>query len=1052
MVLDNEVNSGMIRINIVKLFCDKELVGFAEFCLSCDIKFIDEIEDVLFDAYASQCKITPEQIEQIKNKIGSIISQEEKDTRPINAEDNHGINQPKIINSHDDIDVADLETKEHIDSKDSEVVVDNSKKLFDSKYALLRAIPFPTTKKPVGPQSAQQKFQEIPVESLTLSKSTVKLLKTNNINTLAELLEFTVDGYGNLVGSGDKSKSELREVRRKYREEYAEYATLVFPKDLRNKMIIISYVRQQLGFVAGNKTLDDLDWSQKYKFARQLSETIDTLGIQMCQYAIQNIDVVSSIINMLLVTFGDVSKEQLMLNEIKNLIEKLNVNIRKAKINPLFELYSEMFADGKDLQELESLIQNFETVDDIKSIKYIDTFDNTTFIRFLKWLNFDIDLMAISLINECVANKNGLLAVLDLRSQGLTLEAIAQQKNVTRERIRQMEMVGVEKCQKVYKKYNIMKYLSAVRNGDTIITEEEFLSTINAEGKEILLYMLKSIASSHYIYEKETKIFSLSSNHVASRLAVIREIKKLPNFIMKENWIKTLLDIHKQVDVAYEYIENLALLKYRESPRYYAKCKLALSHMYEYILEHFYPTGIKLYCSETNRFKELTRKVFGDVKLPNNNRAVDARLADVAVLCNRGTYIHHSHVKIDMSVLADIDQYIEKMQRTAISYAELFELFQKDLLLKTSVNNRFYLQGVMKHVLGNKYFTTKDLISKESDVTLVDEFDTFVREKKRVTRQDILLHFNGLRETAVCQMLMRCPNIISISNAEYIHSDSLNVLPEDYGIKQLIIDNIGNVPISSRQLLQKLQSSHNSFLERNNISLHTTLFGIMQYMFKNDFSFSRPYIGKSGERGMSKINVLISLLDGYESIEIEELCSICDRNKISIMSINTFVDKISDSYLRIDKSKLLSCDNIQITDENISAIKEAFAKSLYERGYCRLNSIVDYIDYPEINLAWNPFLLRSLLQKYGDYIWIDIPSRDFYSMTTIAVDPDLMIETYEELIKYIVLSENEDRHFKNLKDLKEWLIEEQLIIRDMPNAILNSNWITIEDDGTIRLE
>jgi len=65
------------------------------------------------------------------------------------------------------------------------------------------------------------------------------------------------------------------------------------------------------------------------------------------------------------------------------------------------------------------------------------------------------------------------------------------------------------------------------------------------------------------------------------------------------------------------------------------------------VLEKHYPDGIKLYDnSEAIRFRNYVRWLFGDVYLPENNRAIDVRLTNLTILCDRGKRILPSGIKI----------------------------------------------------------------------------------------------------------------------------------------------------------------------------------------------------------------------------------------------------------------------------------------------------------------------------------------------------------------------------------------------------------------------
>ena len=120
---------------------------------------------------------------------------------------------------------------------------------------------------------------------------------------------------------------------------------------------------------------------------------------------------------------------------------------------------------------------------------------------------------------------------------------------------------------------------------------------------------------------------------------------------------------------------------------------MRISQIYLAVLEKYYSDGIKLYDAfEAMRFRGYVKEMFGDVSLPDNNRAIDSVISRLTVLCDRGKYIIPSKINIPMGLLERIRDYINKSDRSIIMFAELFERFKNELIEKSNVTNRYFLQ------------------------------------------------------------------------------------------------------------------------------------------------------------------------------------------------------------------------------------------------------------------------------------------------------------------------------------------------------------------------
>ncbi|MBU1967547.1 hypothetical protein KKH50_04660 [Patescibacteria group bacterium] len=129
----------------------------------------------------------------------------------------------------------------------------------------------------------------------------------------------------------------------------------------------------------------------------------------------------------------------------------------------------------------------------------------------------------------------------------------------------------------------------------------------------------------------------------------------------------------------------------------------------------------------------------------------------------------------------NIHQFIIDSDRNVIMFGELFERFKTELLDKTSINNRFYLQGVLKYKYSDKFFFTRDTLIKdinsEQGIKLSIAIEAFIKEQGRIVAKDeIKKEFLGLTEYVLQSAITNNPNILLWVHGKYLHSEQLVVV------------------------------------------------------------------------------------------------------------------------------------------------------------------------------------------------------------------------------------------------------------------------------------
>lgn len=196
----------------------------------------------------------------------------------------------------------------------------------------------------------------------------------------------------------------------------------------------------------------------------------------------------------------------------------------------------------------------------------------------------------------------------------------------------------------------------------------------------------------------------------------LKEYKKsLPEILDCEAVDEFVAKVSNELAVPLTFTDTkqLLLADYNLSGKVYLKKRISLTSMYYAVLERYYPDGIKLYDDfEAARFRNYVRELFGDVPLPENNRAIDVRLTELTILCDKGKRILPSGIKIPAGLLKKIHDAIIEFDRNEIMFRALFEKFKSELLENSNITNKYFLQGVLKQHYAKEFNFTRYALKK----------------------------------------------------------------------------------------------------------------------------------------------------------------------------------------------------------------------------------------------------------------------------------------------------------------------------------------------------
>ena len=641
------------------------------------------------------------------------------------------------------------------------------------------------------------------------------------------------------------------------------------------------------------------------------------------------------------------------------------------------------------------------------------------------------------------------------RAEGATLEQVGKEFGVTRERIRQIESKAARKFRNpISGLKKIFYFIHALKDGDMLLTlndAKNFLDTSDAE--MIWFFVVKALKDEenlgikrfNYDKESDTEIFNYdkeSNAFVFHHGIVIYEqslIKNLPDIMEEKLFEESIINLACEKNYPIELLKLKLSKIYRHSGKFFHRNRLTPKFKCDYILKERFPNGYKISDEISyQRFVRYLQEIF-DEKTPTNQRALGALIGTIGVLCDRGKYIHPDFVHISPEIMERVKNFIDDSDRTAIFYKEIFESL-KNIFADTQITNHFFLQGVIKFYKKSyklPYTLCKDYLTKVSGVDMASEFYNFIAKHPEFSVQEIKEHFVSLTDASINFFLQRHPVVIRIGNGTFINTLCLALSEEDFEpIKNFLCQNC-STPINSRVLFDLFFERFADFMTRNEINDHNKLFGVLQYMFRDEFNFSRPYISIADIKDINNKKVLLQLLESTEEIEIEDLIGICEENGIHYVSRNYLIDSLHPDFVRVDEFTLMRPESIGVTDGIISMVVESIQSAIERNGgWQAVQTFEDYEWLPQLETSWNSFLLESVVSLADDAPYrLKIPSTSTNFSSTVFLSEDFAEDDFQSFIKKILSAEHEKEPFRSEKEIFDWLKKQGLCNKKLPKFL-----------------
>lgn len=641
------------------------------------------------------------------------------------------------------------------------------------------------------------------------------------------------------------------------------------------------------------------------------------------------------------------------------------------------------------------------------------------------------------------------------RSRGETLQDIASNMGITRERVRQIEL-------HFYKQILIL--CEAI--GDRMMSSKGYINdsdiqalSRNKEIEDIIRYTFKR--SDKFEYLKFASVFLLplpdGRSHKSCLLEIASDVVE-EGYDMSEGTDDLQFALEKNgygfIDLR-SFYHFLKMNGYHNYGPFIIKGSQSYAYLCEKIIERDYPEGIKLYDHEAlDGLRHKVWEKFGkDVQLPANDRAFSARLSECLVLCGRGSVTAAKNVRVSMSVLNQLVQYIDHYETSIIYYSEIFARFEEILKETSSITNYNYLHGVLMLYYPTRYEYSRDYLMHKQKMTNViplnERIKKFIAETNRpVSKKELKDKFIGISDVVVNRMVTEDRDLVQWENGYYSISSLFKITDDEKNKLRQILENLlkaNNGYCSGEMLYREVDKEMPILISKNNIQNSTNLFYFTQQIFYDNYQFRRPHIGRLDlPFEITARSIALHFLYAFSEISYKKFKTVAAHFMWPEATSAIVFTEIVQDYVRINEDEYVSLGCFKIDKKDIALIEQILHEMLQKETYIAISCFKSYDLFPVIGYPWNMYLLRDILNHFStEFNIIDVQVLDRRFEKGVITLKESGFKDMSHLVAYL-LSEK-GKHKVEETRLLSLLNNFGFVMKDIPLELYNSSYLTYKD-------
>ena len=691
---------------------------------------------------------------------------------------------------------------------------------------------------------------------------------------------------------------------------------------------------------------------------------------------------------------------------------------REEKVWPY--LYGFEVLRKETYPEAEALCRDgliFDAVENDKELK------NRMPDGFIHWCCFQFreDLKALT---EALEEKENWWNIAQARAEGQKLGEIGEWSHLTSERVRQICNLLVSRTGQKGGK-DLLAKMVAVNGFTDCLSEEEMEKNLGRRSK-MMVYLLTSLLEKDpdwYYWQDAHAIVLEGGRQTAEKTAAY--VAALDD-VIPQTVLPSVREEAGKAGYSARLVEQAIVHGYQFDGHNYHRGPIQTQAVCEDIMRTCFSSGIYIYDADAlKQFREKAREKYGpNCPVPENDHAMTVLLNRICMLRNRGIYIPARKGVLPEELLERIRRYMKENGQVSYMYNTLYGAFRRELL-SYGVDNRYYLQGILKQDLGEGYTITRDYVtSDQTDKQLKDPVISYIRDAGRmVTKEELGSVFHTSPYLAYnCALMDR--HIINYFG-QYMHVDNLGLTEKEKKdfhdeVDALLRD--GELH-ETKELLRILRRRQPVLVQKAHLDAPYPVFSLVNSLMGDAYALNRPFMalkGSEGERRMIELKgasgtrtkkhtsmpkhrvtagpeKILEAIEqaGSGGVTLQELHRMYHVTKNYITSVceEPGIVRIGDRYL--------SAAKIRGLDEVKDIIYEVIDRELSEHGVtrrehiCRLirDRLPGFFEENHLDESDAPFsLTRYLFQKlhYRDVTWYFHPHNRSISRNKEESDITLM--------------------------------------------------------------
>ena len=806
-------------------------------------------------------------------------------------------------------------------------------------------------------------YRDLDVSALPFSIRVINRLFQKDIKTVKDLLSVTTAFLMSIKGFGRNCIEQVYSYLDTL--EKADQATVKRPTPERENKPLLTRFKDVIAIGDFSFMKEDVFSSEELAALEKYKAAYEVLGEDLVLDCVCSPKKITPIME----SFYDFNKR----NERTHQLEQVLKEIPLTRQHCCCKYFIEAFTyDDATRRKISSFYSSENAV--LSSI--VDSIDanNPSCIvlgeRFLKWCAYDLEAQINELFEKLYSNDR-IKQVIEARSQKKTLNDVGNQLGVTRERVRQIESKAVRAFSRYQSQIRIMRKLYAEQNGQGIITQED-IEEVSGSNAAALIFLLRQTESTFYSYDTTLDAFVVGDGDLATRIQDY--VDTLPDVIHKRDLQSVLETAKQEEDLDPLYLEKAITEAYRLTGDVYHKARLSLKSIYEETLQTYYPGGIHVYDDEEiATLRSRIAEEYGDIALPENNRAIAARIASIGTLAGRGIYIAKRKKWISKELEHKLIDFIESNESPVLLIGMIFTEFENELQ-EEGIDNRYFLQGVLRELFGDRLYFRRDYVSRDKDFTSIySSIITFIKQHQYpVKKEAIQARFKGITEIVIA--FATSDSDILNYFGEYLHGSRL-IIHED---ERLYLLNYLNNCLSDnaahhiKDIYSALTEAKPEVFSRNAASAPYCVFSVLEYLFRDRFQFSRPYIAKNGVEIGRPIERLQEMIYGEDEFMLNDISIFARDNHIQLYSILDFINSLNDRFLMKNIDAIISIEKAGLNESTAQQIESIICEEVFETTPIR--NLLCINKFPAINCDWSEWLIYSILFKWSNSLDVALSS------------------------------------------------------------------------------